>query len=768
MLFPQFSDSPFEVKLSFHKLIEKYRHLASYGKGPVAALAKTKLKMVSSYPLIAGEIDDEAGLTAMSKIIPQFLSDLFPATLTNEEIKAVTIPYQNKILNPTAKFSRILESSGAAFEINLGGDNPEHLYIAACHLILKRFYGVEIDIEKPVYFNSRTEQGVNKHYKVLYNFEYLEIVPSSVAPLISQSEIEYLVDYYDNASAWKVKFPPSSWILKGFALMTLVDVTEETAIALLKSNFLRQHSLPGLQQDLNEIFSSVFDTPDLNIGFSLFEEQDEILSVSPFEQKIQSFLLNGKQQSHHLGALCNHSYKKLIGTREHLIVPDITKFIKAFPGSPISTNLSEQQVKSFIMTPIIKNNVILGILEIISFKSQQLNGFDVSKLDMILPFITDTLDRKLYELQNEIQVFIQQTYTRLDSSVIWKFKKEAFNYLQSRNAGEEYHLKDIVFDDVFALYGDVDIRNSSVRRNECVRADLTAQLEQLLQLAYSFENDVHFLLRKEAIEQVTTFLSGLLQGPLADTEQEIEHYLEGEVYPELNKFKEANTRENHAISQFLEKCKKPDGLFFAERQKFEQTIAVINDRCAEMLDRHQRNMQKVIPHYYERYKTDGVEHNLYCGSSISPEFNFRQEHLYLLRFNQLRILIEINSEHLRLKGELPIPMELTSLILSYQTPLKIRYRADEQHFDVEGAYNLRYQVIKKRIDKAYILNSTERIAQPGKITIVYAESKERTEYLGYIREIQLEGKLGEIEEFDLENLQGISGLKGLRVALSGT
>lgn len=79
---------------------------------------------------------------------------------------------------------------------------------------------------------------------------------------------------------------------------------------------------------------------------------------------------------------------------------------------------------------------------------------------------------------------------------------------------------------------------------------------------------------------------------------------------------------------------------------------------------------------------------------------------------------------------------------------------------MEGAYNLRYQIMKKRI------GSSERIVQPGKITIVYSQAKERDEYMDYIQKIQLEGKLGNVEEFDLEDLQGISGLKGLRVASS--
>lgn len=766
MLFPEFSNSPFQVKLSFHKLIERYKQLASFEKGPVAKLAKAKLKLINSYPDLVEGIDGEAKLASMSKTISQFLSDIFPVTLTNEEIKAVTIPYQNKIFNPTAKFSRIIAPSGSSFEISFGGGNRDCFYIASCYLILKRFYGIEIDIHKSVYFHTSSEEGVDKHYKVLYNFEYLEIVPSPRAPLILQSDIEDLIENYDKPADWLAKFPPASWILKGFALITLVDVTEETAIAILKNNFLGQRSFPGLQRNLNKIFSSVFNIPDLNVGFSFFEQEEGILSISPFEQKIQSFLLNGMQQSHHVGVLCTHSYKKLIDTREHLIVPDIAKFMEAYPESVVSMNLGSQQVKSFIMTPIIKNDVILGVLEVVSFKPHQLNGFNVGKLDMVIPNIVDTIDRKLYELQNEIQVFIQDTYTRLDASVVWKFKKEALNFLRCRNAGIEYHLKEIVFQEVFALYGQVDIKNSSAKRNECVRADLTAQLEQLLLLAALFENHARTPLKKDTIEQLMTFLTGLSRGIYTDTEQEIENYLEGIIYPGLSKFTEKYRTRNNEITQFLEKSKNPNGQFFAERQKYEQSISLINDNCARILDKHQRDLQQIIPHYYERFKTDGVEHNLYCGPSISPEFHFSLQHLYLLRLNQLRILCEINFEHLRLKGGYPFPMELTSLILTYQTPLTIRFRTDEQHFDVEGAYSLRYQVIKKRIDKACIFGSDERIVQPGKITIVYSESKERAEYMNYIRQIQLEGRLGKIEDFDLEDLQGIFGLKGLRVALS--
>jgi hypothetical protein len=83
---------------------------------------------------------------------------------------------------------------------------------------------------------------------------------------------------------------------------------------------------------------------------------------------------------------------------------------------------------------------------------------------------------------------------------------------------------------------------------------------------------------------------------------------------------------------------------------------------------------------------------------------------------------------------------------------------------VDGAYNIRYEIIKKRIDKVHIRDSEERLTQPGKIAIVYSQHRELLEYLEYIEFLQTEKLLGEnIEHYDLEDTQGINGLKAVRV-----
>jgi hypothetical protein len=117
-----------------------------------------------------------------------------------------------------------------------------------------------------------------------------------------------------------------------------------------------------------------------------------------------------------------------------------------------------------------------------------------------------------------------------------------------------------------------------------------------------------------------------------------------------------------------------------------------------------------------------------------------------------------------LEKRLNLPLQTTQLILAHSFPLSISFKRKERKFDVEGAYNIRYEIIKKRIDKVHLKNSEERLTQPGKIAIVYSQQKELNEYLEYIEFLQHEGLLtSHVEHLELEDTQGIIGLKAVRV-----
>ena len=93
-------------------------------------------------------------------------------------------------------------------------------------------------------------------------------------------------------------------------------------------------------------------------------------------------------------------------------------------------------------------------------------------------------------------------------------------------------------------------------------------------------------------------------------------------------------------------------------------------------------------------------------------------------------------------------------------------RTDEKRFDVEGAYNIRYHIVKKRIDKVHIKATGERLTQPDTIAIVYSHPSDSEAFKTYISILQQEGILqSAIEEIELEELQGVTGLHALRVRL---
>ena len=89
---------------------------------------------------------------------------------------------------------------------------------------------------------------------------------------------------------------------------------------------------------------------------------------------------------------------------------------------------------------------------------------------------------------------------------------------------------------------------------------------------------------------------------------------------------------------------------------------------------------------------------------------------------------------------------------------------DEKQFDVDGTYNIRYEILKKRLDKAVIKHSGERLTQAGKVAIVYLQDKERKEYQEYLDYLIANGMISEeVEDLELDKLQGAEGLKAIRI-----
>ena len=58
------------------------------------------------------------------------------------------------------------------------------------------------------------------------------------------------------------------------------------------------------------------------------------------------------------------------------------------------------------------------------------------------------------------------------------------------------------------------------------------------------------------------------------------------------------------------------GVIYQVRRSYDESVTQINDTIGAYLDRQQEIAQLMIPHYFEKFKTDGVDHNIYVGDSL--------------------------------------------------------------------------------------------------------------------------------------------------------
>jgi hypothetical protein len=542
-------------------------------------------------------------------------------------------------------------------------------------------------------------------------------------------------------------------------------VTIENAVSSLKSDLLGNSTAPDLQRNFEFIISSIYGLPDLRVGFAPFDNELGEFNKPAMGKKLHSYLL-ADDTDECVKLLCDVSHKNVVEEHKYLAVSDIEKFVAQHPESFVGRHFSAQNIQSFILAPVIKDGVLLGIMELVSPRKNVFNSVNANKLDVVLPFLTDSIDRKIKELQNYIRAVIQNNYTNLHPSVDWKFKREAQNLIFNTNAGLPYSLKEITFKKVFPLYGQVDIKDSSITRNLSVKNDLEIQINQLIDILEHLHQSQSIEKAEENLLTLKTFIADLAVNLNADTGHQIQHYLETDIYPALRSIGGIGNDISEKISNYFAQTDMATGHFYDNRRSYETTIALLNAKLITILDKRQAEVQAYFPHYYERFKTDGVEHNIYIGASIAPNQKFELTHLHRLRLWQLGVIAEMEQEVFHLKKTLPIELGVASLVLVFGSEIDIRFRMDEKHFDVDGAYNIRYEVIKKRIDKAHIKGTDERITQPGKITIIYSNAEDEQEYRHYISQLQkLNIFTAEVEQFEIEELQGISGLKALRVTL---
>lgn len=756
---------PLQLNISFRKvydLYEKYTH-ESYKGHPFYSSALEMVKLFKQFPELNDGFSDYSLLDKYEEEIELVLNPLFPEPLLLNEIKAASIPFSFTSFKFTDRFKNILDNAGEDYELSVRNFQDESMYILACTFILSFVYGYKIDLKRPFYFDipDRTS-GTMKYYRAAFNGDFSEITPTKIAPKITKEDYRELLNNFDNIDIWKEKFPPNSYIFKGFGLINLFDVTSEEMLSSIKANLLASDDslIFKLQNNLRDFYA----IKDLKLGYSIFDNLNDKLCET-IVNKSNSIILNNKEEINcSSNYFCEEVMQKVFVNHETFIISDIEEYGKATDKNPFYHNLYDGGIQSIILIPIkATKSGDLALLEIASPNAYDLNSVNINKLKDIIPVFEAAVKRTSEERQNVLEATIQENYTSIHESVKWRFYEAAEKYHTEFQTNDNAKLDEIVFKDVYPLFGQSDIKGSSDARNTAIKEDLITQLSLAISVLKDACKKEKLPIYNELMYRVSTFLKDVKQDLNAGDEVNILDFLQREIYPVFNHIKELDKNLAKKVDIYMNRLDEDLNVVYEKRKDYEKSVNLINEKLAKYIDKKQKDAQKMYPHYFERYKTDGVEFNMYIGESITKKNSFDNIYLYNLRLWQLQTMCEMENIAYTLVDTMPHNLRVASLILVHSNPMAIKFRMDEKQFDVDGAYNIRYEIIKKRIDKANIKNTEERVTQPGKIAIIYSQDKDALEYIKYINFLQSRKQLGKIEFLELEDLQGVSGLKALRV-----
>jgi len=761
----------FNSVLSLQPLIVVLKKMVTEEKPGARKLYEGLLAEIEKTPELFQPMHDTSVLMANQALAEAVLATIFPPSLSaNEGIYAISFPFRADAIFASPHFKNRFLQQGS--NIIMLPDKKTNIDISlasinlAFNVILNKFYSVPVSLLASSVYPFTDANGLTRYYDLKLNAQFIDVkcinndfaMPATFSP---QRTLDI--------NELKETFPLENFEFEGLTVIDVNDVTQEQIVAEIKNSLLDIDTFADVTvyDQLQLHMQSLIELNNVQIGITPFFKRNGFYLYADVHYR-NSLLFKNEQvilNKDEISDLCIDMFRN---TSQPLLYQSLTE--NNISNNRLLKYYHEMGARSLIICPL-KNDKqqLIGLLEILCKQPDRLKFYHLVRLQSALPLFTLALEKSSESLELQIDKTIKEHFTAVQPAVEWKFTEAAFNYLQHKQHSELVKMHAITFPDVYPLYGAIDVRNSSVERNNAIQLDIVEQLNMVQNVLQKASKNIEFPLLKELLYKVDKYCTGATESLLSDDEMVIYSFIENEVNVFLKHLRHIKPGLKKDIDEYFSALDPERNIIYHHRRQYEESITRINDVLDRFIDQEQALAQQIFPHYFERYITDGIEFNIYIGQSLAPRQKFDELYVHNLKVWQLTLLAKAVKLSSALEKKLSLPLQTTQLILAHSIPLSISFRNKERKFDVDGAYNIRYEIIKKRIDKVHIKESDERLTQPGKIAIVYSQQKELNEYLEYIEFLQHEKLLTDsVEHLELEDLQGISGLKAVRVEVNMT
>jgi len=764
----------FKYSLSLEPLLDFWRAKVAPGCPHMAEMFRVFEKRVLETPELQAPITGAAIKDHLSILMP-LMSVVFPPASWETELAAAIDPVESRPFHATPRFQELLVGPDGRLSGRFKADDELSRtgpWLRAFYRILEQVYGIPQGLDAPVIKvvpDPRT--GLDRLYRVTPDLTFLTVRSVGRPPKLSQEDRKRILDNITDLEVLARHLPPEKFEHHGFVVIRAVDVTEPEIISSMERDLISQESIFSLE-GFNRLLGrlrTLFNRPRLWSGLAaVLEEENKVLLVNsgctdeacaenPCEAKLKPTEVSLEEA---VGSIFHRVYEsgRLEWYSDLAARPDLT---------PLEREHLDHGLRALMVVPLIYEGRTIGTMDLTSTEPHDLGPMEALVLQQVAPLFSMALKRGLDERERQVQAIIKEKCTAVHPSVEWRFGQAARAHLDRVRAGQASNLEPIVFKEVIPLFGQCDIRGSSEARNKAVQADLKEQLQLVLKV-FDFAAEVRpWPLLKELRYRTEKRIKRVEAGVASGDETSVARFIELEAETAFPDLLGLGPRVVRAVEDYRRAVDPHLGLVYRKRREFEESVSRLNARLSSYLDREQAKAQAVFPHYFEKHQTDGLDYVIYVGASMFEAGRLSAFHLKNLGLWQFLTACGLARQAELAKPELKVPLQTCHLILLNQTPLAIRFRYDEKRFDVDGAYDIRQEIIKSRLDKATIKGGRERLTQPGRIAVVYTHPDEGWDALRHIDFLRERGDLlDDLEEVDLDDLPGVKGLKALRVGVN--
>jgi hypothetical protein len=764
---------PFARELSLGPLIRFWDQVVAPEDSLRGQFVRALQGAVREAPELAGAIDDGNVLIRHRELVEALMGAVFPAVFWEQEHAAALVPFELRSFYATPGFERDLVAADGQLRGRFSIDKESiarFRLLNAYSLALARVHGIALPVEYPMIFTVEDpETRLDRHFKLSFDGQFIDVAPVFPLPPLSAEVRARLEARAGDFQVLAAVFPPGSVKFSGFTVFRALDVTDQEVLSSLKRDLIDKESIVSTArfEALQAKLQTLLRRPALRLGLAAIDG-DRVMSLNA-GAKIAHACIFADSVHHRVADFAGSIYQRATLEGRPLFIEDLA----AYPDrTRMEDGLLDSGVRSIVISPLRYQNQTIGTLSLSSSQRGDLTPFQMPQLQEVLPLFSMAVKRSMDEFDNRVQAFIKEKCTAIHPVVEWRFRRAAFNGLEQSagdGGGAPPEMEPIVFPDVYPLYAIADIRGSSTQRSWAIQCDLLTQLGLARDVLQAAHDARPLPVLDQLAHRINTQTSGIEVGLRSGDEMAILSFLRTQIEPLFEHLAGFGPRASAAIEAYRRAVDPHIGSVYAKRREFDESVSIITEAISSYIELEEQAAQVMSPHYFEKQKTDGVDYSIYAGGALLEDGRFEPLYLKNLRLWQLMVACGIALRAERIKDHLATPLEVANLILVQHTPLSIRFRVDEKRFDVDGAYNVRYEIIKKRIDKAVVRGTSERLTQPGKIAVVYSHESEAAEWRDYVEYLQGLGHLMPgVEELELETLQGAHGLRALRVTVDLT